>query len=407
VARKTIGLVLTALIAAAAVGAPANAAAAQSHSETILFDGGNDEFNGIRYHSFRIPSLIRTTKNTLIAFVEGRAAENDDFGNINLLFRRSTDNGKTWQGIGQVKGDGQGVWGNPTAVVDRSNNKIWLFLNHQPPGSGEVDSWDDRQVWLTSSTDDGASWSPAVDMSDTLKPRTLANGRSWNWDAVGPGVGIQTTVDHPGRLVIPAQHRTIYSDDHGATWKVDLLRTTDGKAMEQTGEATVLELANGALYRNDRPTTPVWEDTKRRMVATGRIGGGFTPFAAAGCLLDPKNEASTMRYNADAPARLAFVNSASTVTRTKMRIRMSEDEGRTWSYSRPFSDAPLPGESATYREGGYSSIVKTADYHVGALIEVNENTSSSGTSHRSIAFRKVNLPWIQAGIKEPGCTGGI
>lgn len=36
-----------------------------------------------------------------------------------------------------------------------------------------------------------------------------------------------------------------------------------------------------------------------------------------------------MRYNADAPARLAFMNSASTETRTKMRIRMSEDEGRT------------------------------------------------------------------------------
>jgi len=86
---------------------------------------------------------------------------------------------------------------------------------------------------------------------------------------------------------------------------------------------------------------------------------------------------------------------------------MSEDEGRTWSYSRPFSDAPLPGESATYKEGGYSSIVKTADYHVGALIEVNEDASNSGASHRSIAFRKVNLPWIQGGIDEPGCDGGI
>ena len=407
--RKAFGLLLAVLItaAAAAVGAPAGAAAAQSHSEMILFDGGKDEFNGIRYHSFRIPSLIRTAKNTLIAFVEGRNNENDDFGNINLLFRRSTDNGKTWQGIDQVKGDGQGVWGNPTAVVDRSNNRIWLFLNHQPPGSGEVDSWDDRQVWLTSSTDDGAHWAPAVNVSATLKPAKKADGSVWKWDAVGPGVGIQTTVDHPGRLVIPAQHRTIYSDDHGATWQVDLLRTTGGAAMEQTGESTVLELANGALYRNDRATTPVWEANKRRMVATGRVGAGFTPFAAAGCLLDPKNEASTMRYNADAPARLAFVNSASMVTRTKMRIRMSEDEGRTWSYSRPFSDAPLPGESATYWEGGYSSIVKTADYHVGALTEVNEDSSHTDSSHRSIAFRKVNLPWIQGGIKEPGCDGGI
>ena len=85
---------------------------------------------------------------------------------------------------------------------------------------------------------------------------------------------------------------------------------------------------------------------------------------------------------------------------------MSENEGHTWSYSRPFSDAPLPGEGGSYAEGGYSSIVKTADYNVGALIEVNEDTGSSA-SHRSIAFRKVNLPWIQAGVSEPSCAGGV
>jgi len=84
---------------------------------------------------------------------------------------------------------------------------------------------------------------------------------------------------------------------------------------------------------------------------------------------------------------------------------VSEDEGRTWAYSRPFSDAPLPGESGTYKEGGYSSVAKTADYHVGALIEVNENTSGNSTSNRSIAFRKVNLPWIQAGVDDANCTG--
>lgn len=417
------GVVLTgtiiAAVAAAALSVPpptpaaadagdVTLAAAPSHSEKIIFDGGGGEvLNGITYHSFRIPSLIRTTDNTLIAFAEGRAASNGDFGNINLLYKRSTNDGATWSRLSEVVGAGQGTWGNPTAVVDRETGTIWLFMNHQPVGSSPVNSWDDRQVWLSHSTDDGVSWSDPVNMSATLKPRTLADGRSWNWDAVGPGVGIQTTVDHPGRLVIPAQHRNIYSDDNGQTWRVDVMETASGAAMEQTGESTVLELADGRLYRNDRPTSGVWETGKRRWVSTGRIGAAFTPFAPASCLLDPLNEASTMRYNADAPARLAFVNSASTETRTKMRIRMSENEGQTWSYSRPFSDAPLPLEGGNYREGGYSSIAKTADFHVGALIEVNENTGSSSTSHRSIAFRKVNLPWIQAGVREPTCDGGL
>jgi sialidase-1 len=402
--RRVLALVVAML---AATALPAVAQAAQSHSEKIIFDGGGDDvLNGIRYHSFRIPALIRTKSNTLIAFAEGRADGNADYGNINLLYKRSFDNGLTWTKLDEVIGSGLGTWGNPTPVVDQETGKIWLFMNYQPEGHHPVDSWDDRQVWMSVSSDDGANWVAPVNMSETLKPKTTGTGKAWNWDAVGPGVGIQTTYRNAGRLVIPAQHRNIYSDDNGLTWKVQLLRTTANVSMEQTGESTVLELANGQLYRNDRPTSTAWETGKRRWVSRGTIESGFTPFAQASCLLDPLNEASTMRYNADAPARLAFVNSASTTTRTKMRIRMSEDEGQTWSYSRPFADAPLPLEGGNYKEGGYSSITKTADYHVGALIEVNENTGSNSTSHRSIAFRKVNLPWIQGGVREPGCDGG-
>src|SRR5262245_60041699 len=163
----------------ALLAAPTPALAAESHSERILFDGGGESLNGVTYHSFRIPSLIRTNNDTLIAFVEGRADSNADFGNINLLYKRSTDNGATWSALSEVIGSGQGVWGNPTAVVDRSNNKIWLFMNFQPATSGTVDSWDDRQVWVSSSTNDGVGWSAPVNMSSTLKPRTLADGSSW------------------------------------------------------------------------------------------------------------------------------------------------------------------------------------------------------------------------------------
>jgi sialidase-1 len=109
-----------------AAGSPA-VAAAQSHSETLLFDGGGSEvLNGITYHSFRIPSIVHTfsASRTLLAFVEGRASNNLDYGNINLVYKRSTDNGATWSALREVVGAGQGTWGNPTAVVDQSTNKI-------------------------------------------------------------------------------------------------------------------------------------------------------------------------------------------------------------------------------------------------------------------------------------------
>jgi sialidase-1 len=402
------GLAAATVVAVPVAGEAADtvaAAPAESHSEMILFDGGDESFN-IRYHSFRIPSLVRTKNDTLLAFVEGRADNNDDFGNINLLYKRSTDNGATWSELGQVAGGTLGKWGNPTPVVDRDTGRIWMFMNRQPAGHGDIDSWDDVQVWVSYSDNDGQSFTEPVDMSEQLKPKTKPNGEPFTLDQIGPGTGIQTEIDHPGRLVVPAYHRFIYSDDHGATWKTEFMETTDGAPMLETGESTVVELADGSLYRNDRPTSKVWDDVKRRQVAKGTIENGFTPFAAAECLLDPKNEGSTMRYNLDGTSRIAFVNSASTVDRLKMRIRISEDEGKTWSYSRAFSDAPLPQASDSYVEGGYSSIVKTADFHVGALIEVNEQLGAQ-ESHRSISFRKVNLPWIQGGIDNPDCSGGI
>jgi hypothetical protein len=151
-----------------------------------------------------------------------------------------------------------------------------------------------------------------------VKPKTKLDGMSWNGDAIGPGAGIQATSAHPGRLVIPACHRFICSDDYGATWIVYQPRTTTGDAMEQTSESTVLELADGRLYRNDRTPRTLWETAKRRWVTAGTIEDGFTPFAPVDCLLDRFNEGSTMRPG---PARL---------------------------------------ESATYRAGGYSGIAKTA-----------------------------------------------
>jgi hypothetical protein len=36
----------------------------------------------------------------------------------------------------------------------------------------------------------------------------------WDWDAVGPGVGIRTT---DGTLVIPAQNRNPIGRDHGVS----------------------------------------------------------------------------------------------------------------------------------------------------------------------------------------------
>jgi sialidase-1 len=58
------------------------------------------------YDNFRIPALIVTQKGTVLAFAEGRAGDGDS-GNIDLLIKRSTDNGKTWSEQAVVWSDGE------------------------------------------------------------------------------------------------------------------------------------------------------------------------------------------------------------------------------------------------------------------------------------------------------------
>ena len=51
------------------------------------------------YHTYRIPAVIMTPKGTLLAFCEGRKSSRSDHGDLDLVLRRSTDDGQTWTPI--------------------------------------------------------------------------------------------------------------------------------------------------------------------------------------------------------------------------------------------------------------------------------------------------------------------
>jgi sialidase-1 len=118
--------------AAATVTDPASAEPAVSTSY-ILFTGNHAEIlNGVAYHTFRIPAVVRTNAGTLLAFAEGRANSKVDWGNINVLYKRSINNGQTaedWSLLIQAASIGLDTGGNPTPVVDRQTGTIWLFMS--------------------------------------------------------------------------------------------------------------------------------------------------------------------------------------------------------------------------------------------------------------------------------------
>jgi sialidase-1 len=158
VKRHAIQLVFTLLLACIVSSVPAVSQELTSPEQlhnTDVFVSGQDV-----YHTYRIPALVTTKKGTLLAFCEGRKSGRSDSGNIDLLVKRSADNGKTWSSRQVVWDDRENTCGNPCPVVDQQTGTIWLLMTWNRGDDRESaikknTSRDTRRVWVSKSNNDG------------------------------------------------------------------------------------------------------------------------------------------------------------------------------------------------------------------------------------------------------------
>ena len=86
------------------------------------------------HKSYRIPAIIQSPNGDLLAFAEGRVKGSGDFGDINIVLKRSADKGKTWSPLETIVNFDSLQAGNPAPVVDLTDPKypkgrIFLFYN--------------------------------------------------------------------------------------------------------------------------------------------------------------------------------------------------------------------------------------------------------------------------------------
>ena len=299
--------------------------------QKVIWRSGSDS-----YHTYRIPALVTTNVGTLLAFCEGRVNSESDTGDIDLLVKRSEDNGNTWSDSHTIWNDGGNTCGNPCPIVDRSTGVIWLLMtwNHGQDKESQIiagESLDTRRVFVTCSEDDGRSWKPPVEITATTKQA------DWTWYATGPGAGIQIERgQYQGRLVAPCDHiergtrhyysHVIYSDDHGKTWQLG-----GSTPRHRVNECQVVERIDGRLMLNMRN----YDRTRReRQVAISGDGGlNWEAQHHDTALIEPICQASIRRHAWPSEGRsglLLFSNPASAEARCNMTIRSSVDDGENW-----------------------------------------------------------------------------
>jgi sialidase-1 len=342
------------------------------------------------YACYRIPAIVHATNGMVLAFAEGRVADCGDDGDIDLVLRRSSDGGKTWGPL-QVVSEGNGnTHGNPVPIVDQKTGRIVLVSTHNGPNP--CPNGCDRDPYVQTSDDNGATWTAARELTEGKLP-------SWNfWYATGPMHGIQLQHgEHAGRLIVGASFETydgvgkhvygthlLYSDDAGQTWHIGATTSRDdGKVIAQ--EVTVVELTNGKIYAlaRERGTDP-----GSRAYAISSDGGDTfdSRFKTLPNLEMPDVQASTLRFSArDEGAkqnRILLSSPAHPAAREVMTVRSSYDEARTWGTWQQ-------GKVFWWGPTAYSDMVRLDGDEAGLLYE-----AGVATPYETIRYARFNEAYL-------------
>jgi len=319
---------------------------------------------------YRIPAIVTAPNGDLISAIDERVPSCGDLkwsSDINIVIRRSSDNGVTWSEIEKIVDFPLGKSASdPSMIVDAVTKEIFLFYNF-------MDLENEKDIYylhVTKSSDNGLTWSTPEDITSQIsKPK-------WHKDFkfITSGRGIQTK---SGKLLhcmvnLNSGMHLFGSDNHGKSWYfIDT-------PISPADESKVIELEDGSWMINSRANKK-----GMRYVHVSTDEGKTWETRPEPTLIDPGCNASIIRFTSISEGykknRLLFSNAKMEKGRKNMTVRISYDEGNTWSEGKTI----YAGSSA------YSSLTKCKNGDIGLFFEMDEYTKNT--------FVSFSLEWLTDG----------
>jgi len=361
--------------------------------ETIGSEG--DTLPPESYISFRIPAVVRAVNGDILAFCEGRH-QFEDSGENDIILKRSTDNGETWNSGKRladvdVPDSANDMCMDPNPVVDEDPSspfygRVWLAF-HKTVGDREDGKPLSRKQVLIYSDDHGVTWTGDSSSDPAANPEIVL-GDLGILGSASPGHAIQLA---SGRIFFQGKGRPFYSDDNGITWTNggNYDSAVDGYGLN---ESMAVQLKSGSIYMTSRRDNDSAGVKARLFTLSSDQGGNWDTLQFDDALIDQKCQASILRFTSEETGgknRILFANPAHDLARVKMTVRLSyegdddpdydEADGLDWSYSRLIHD----GFSA------YSDMVVQKDDRIGLLYETD--------NYETLRYARFTLDWLTEG----------
>jgi sialidase-1 len=379
--------------------------------------------------NYRIPSIVVTNDGTVLAFCNDRKDSVIDHAEeVAVVCGHRLPDG-TWTDVQTLAGVPGWSCMIGSAVYDADTDTIFCSSGRNPIARNEFGKYTAeelaamekeaeeraralgirRGLFFVVSTDGGETWTErpfAIEERPFVRPYDGAEvmlGGSCH----GSAHGIQLRHgDHAGRLLCPSRvsvghydtweglrtcsyNNSVYSDDHGMTWKAS------APVQAATGEGTLIERGDGSILYNSRA---YFGDQKRYLALSTDGGETYGDFRADDFLIEEKSlgcNASFLRVEREdlpAEAQALLPEEADSVTvfvnprsdkRNTLTACVSFDSGETWAKTKLIWE-----KACAYSSLDYSK----ADGHFYLLYERgDENPYGDG-----IAVREFDLEWLLA-----------